>query len=130
MVNSASKGLGEIIKQQRNSMSLSLSKLAIMSGISQSHLYKIERGKRFPSAIILRKIAKTLGFQENELFMLAGYLSLVTPTEIESIKRSPYMKGLDPYVARVLAEEPIEVQRAVITILRILRSLSKTVGEE
>ena len=62
--------------------------------------------------------------------MLAGYLSLVTPIEIESTKRSPYMKGLDPYVATVLAEEPIEVQRVVITILRILRSLSKTVGEE
>ena len=130
MVNSASKGLGEIIKQQRNSMSLSLSKLAIMSGVSQSYLHKIEKGKRFPSAIILQKIAKPLGFQENELFMLAGYLSLVTPIEIESIKRNPYVKGLNPYVATVLAEEPIEVQRAVITILRILRSLSKTVGEE
>ena len=111
-------------------MSLSLSRLAARSGVSQSHLHKIEQGKRFPSAITLKKIAKPLGLQESELFMLAGYLSLVTPIEIESTKRSPYMKGLDPYVATVLAEEPIEVQRVVITILRILRSLSKRIREE
>jgi hypothetical protein len=37
---------------------------------------------------------------------------------------------LDPYVARVLAQEPIEMQRAVIGILTILKSIAKGTGKE
>ena len=34
-------------------------------------------------------------------------------------------RQLHPYVARMLAEEPVEVQRAVIGILSILKSIAK-----
>ena len=37
---------------------------------------------------------------------------------------------LDPYVARVLAQEPVEMQRAVIGILSILKSLAKSLSKE
>ena len=67
--------LGEIIRQQRITVSLTLQQLAGMSGVSASHLGRIERGERFPSASILRKVAQPLGFEEDELFTLAGYLS-------------------------------------------------------
>jgi hypothetical protein len=39
-------------------------------------------------------------------------------------------KGLDPYVAKVLAREPAETQRTVIGILNILKSLSRNTAEE
>lgn len=97
-----------------------------MAGISSSHLGRIERGERFPSARILRKIAKPLGFEENELFTLAGYLSPQAPAIAE--EGPGYRAGqLDPYVARVLGQEPVEVQRAVIGILTILKSVAKSV---
>ena len=100
-----------------------------MSGVSASHLGRIERGERFPSGSVLRKIAGPLGFEEDELFILAGYLSAPTPSVAEG--RPPYARGnLDPYVARVLAQEPIEVQRAVIGILSILSSLAKGVTQK
>ena len=122
--------MGAIIKRQRVIVPLTLQELADRSGVSSSHLGRIERGERFPSGRILQKIAKPLGFDENELFMLAGYLSHGAPTEAESHKSHYNNKGLDPYVAKVLAQEPAEIQRAVIGILNILKSLSRNTTEE
>lgn len=124
-----SNHLGGIIKQQRISLSLTLQELAGRSGVSASHLGRIERGERFPSAHILQKIAKPLAFEEDELFTLAGYLSPQSPMIAE--KTPPYGSDrLDPYVARVLAQEPIETQRAVIGILTILKSIAKGTSKE
>ena len=123
MTNS-SKNLGSLIKQQRLMAELTLSKLSAMSGVSQSHLGRIERWERFPSASILRKIAKPLGIGEGELFTFAGYLSPHRHSVAES--RPPYSSGeLDPYVATVLSQEPLEVQRTVLAILSILKSMTK-----
>jgi len=95
-----------------------------MSGVSPSHLGRIERGERFPSAHILRRIAKPLGFDENDLFTLAGYLSPQSPGIAEAVP-SYNCEGLDPYVARVLSQETVEVQRTVIGILTILKSIAR-----
>ena len=89
--NKNSMNLGRILKQQRLMIPLTLAKLATISGISSSHLGRIERGERFPSAHILRKMAKPLGFEEDELFTLAGYLSPQLPTIAESSQ--PYRGG-------------------------------------
>jgi len=130
MVNNHSKDLARIIKQQRISIPLTVRELGARSGVSPSHLGRIEGGERFPSGLILRKIAKPLGFEENELFMLAGYLSNRYYTEDESEASSYRHKGLDTYVASTLAQEPVAVQRAVIGILSMLRSLAKSTREE
>lgn len=120
--------LGSIIKQQRISLSMTLQELAAASKVSVSHLGRIERGERFPSAHILRRIAKPLHFEEDELFTLAGYLSSQTSTVAES--NPPYSGGqLDPYVARILAQESVEIQRAVISILTILKSLANHINK-
>ena len=125
MLDSNRDNLGEIIRRQRVVVPLTLKELATMSGVSSSHLGRVERGERFPSASILRKIAKPLGFEEDELFTLAGYLSPQSPSIAES--RREYSGGqLDPYVARVLAQESIEVQRAVIGILTVLKSIARS----
>ena len=121
--------LGGIIKQQRISLSLTLHELAAASGVSASHLGRIERGERFPSAHILQRLAKPLSFEEDELFTLAGYLSPQGSMVAE--KTTPYGGDrLDPYVARMLAQETVETQRAVIGILSILKSLAKSINKE
>ena len=121
--------LGKIMKQQRISLSLTLQELAAKSGVSASHLGRIERGERFPSAHILQRIAKPLAFEEDELFTLAGYLSPQAPMIAE---KSPTYgsERLDPYVARVLAQEPVEMQRAIIGILTILKSIARGMSKE
>jgi len=127
--NSNRNNLGKIIRQRRVTVPLTLQELAVMSGVSQSHLGRIEKGGRFPSARVLRRIAKPLGFEEDELFALAGYLSPHAPTIAEGGRE--YSDGqLDPYVSRVLAQEPIEVQRAVIGILTILKSIASSMAKE
>jgi transcriptional regulator with XRE-family HTH domain len=128
MDQNRSTNLGEIIRQGRVTQRLTLSQLSATSGVSSSHLGRIERGERYPSGSILRKIAKPLGFEENELFTLAGYL---TPTSSGVAESQPRYGGeLDPYVARILAQEPVDVQRAVIGILTILKSLAQSTAKE
>jgi len=120
--------LGRILKQQRLSLPLTLRELSVMSGVSASHLGRIERGERFPSGSILRRIANPLGFEEDELFTLAGYLSSPTPSVAEGYQR--YGGGeLDPYVARMLTQEPVDIQRAVIGILSIIKSIAKGISK-
>lgn len=100
---------------------LTLLDLAHASGVSSSHLGRIERGERFPSARILSKIAKPLSTGESELLTLAGYMHPQSSTEVDSLSRGQ----LDAYVASVLSQEPIEVQRTVIAILSIFKSMVK-----
>ncbi len=120
--------LGKMIRRQRMMVPLTLQELGALSGVSPSHLGRIERGGRFPSAHILRKIAGPLHFEENELFALAGYLSSQSPGIAET--HEEYSGGhLDPYVSSVLAQEPLEVQRAIIGILTLLKSMSKSITE-
>ena len=128
MVSNNQENLGKIIRQQRVMLPLTLQQLSAMSRVSASHLGRIEKGQRFPSAQILRKIAKPLGFDEDELFTLAGYLSPQSPSIAE--KDPEYSSGrLDPYVARILAQEPVEVQHAVLGTLTILKSIAKSVAK-
>jgi transcriptional regulator with XRE-family HTH domain len=101
--------LGEVIRQQRLMMALTLQELATKSGVSSSHLGRIERGERYPSARTLQKIAKPLGFEET------------LPSNGVRV---------DPYVAAVLSQEPVNVQRAVVGILTILKSIAEGVTKE
>ena len=109
---------------------MTLQELTAKSGVSASHLGRIERGERFPSAQILQKIAQPLDFEEDELFTLAGYLTPQPPMTAE--RSLGYYSGerLDPYVARLLAQEPVETQRAVIGILTIMKSIARSMSIE
>ena len=118
--------IGEVIQQQRKSIPMTAQKLGRIAGVSASYISRIERGERFPSGRILQKIAGPLGFEERELFTLAGYL---TSQPAASECGSLYMhRQLDPVVARLLSQEPVEVQRQVVRILNILKSLASNMN--
>ena len=117
--------LGKMLKQRRLMIPLTLVELAATSGVSSSYLGRIENGQRFPSAYILRKIAKPLGFEESELFSRAGFLSPAVESQGEH-----NLGQLDPYAAGILSQEPVEVQRTVIGILSILKSIAKGTSKE
>jgi transcriptional regulator with XRE-family HTH domain len=72
---STKPNIAKIIKEQRNMKGLSLNQLAQISGVSLSHLGRIEQGYRKPSTRTLQKIAKPLGFDLYELFVMTGQLS-------------------------------------------------------
>ena len=121
--------LGRIIKQQRIIMSLTLGELSRRSSVSPAHLVRIEKGERFPSARTLLRIAKPLGFDERELFTQAGYLS-PSSSSVAKEKVDYTIPRLDPEVAGLLGEEPLEVQRTVINILTTLKSIAKAMAKE
>lgn len=129
MNTAGNKDLGEILRQARVRIPLTLQGLAAMAGVSPSHLGRIERGDRFPSAGVLKRIAKPLGFGEAEIFTLAGYLSPRANTIPEA--QPSYSGGqMDPYVAKILAQEPREIQYSIIGILGILKAIAKTMVKE
>ena len=67
--------IAKLIKEQRKKTSLSLNQLSKISGVSLSHLGRIEQGYRRPSTHTLQKIAKPLGFDLYELLVITGHLS-------------------------------------------------------
>ena len=116
--------LNKIIRHRRTMLPLTLRELATACGVSVSHLARIESGGRFPSARVLRRIAKPLGFTEQELLVLAGYLS--PNASMLKEEHEEYAVGrLDTRVAKVLAQEPLEVQRAIIKMLPVLKGITK-----
>jgi len=123
MTNS-NQSLGEILKQRRAAMVLTLAKLSALSGVSPSHIGRIELGERYPSARVLQKIAKPLGFSEGELLTYAGYLPALPSSMAESFSGG----RLDPYVAAVLSREPVETQRTVIALISLLKGVAKSTG--
>ncbi len=127
--NNDGEGLGKVLKQRRLMIPLTLREMAAVSGISSSHLGRIERGERFPSASVLRRMAKPLDLEESELFSLAGYLSSWSPAIGEG-SAAYSSRQLDPYVSQMLSHEPFEVQRTVIGILSILKSIARVPKEE
>ena len=114
-MNERGKYLGELIRQRRITTVHKLCDLSTKTGISSSHLGRIERGERLPSAKVLKKIAEPLGFDVEELFMLAGFLSADTE----------HRSKLDPIIAEYLSSEPIAIQRIVLQIISLLETMAK-----
>lgn len=97
--------LGVILKARRRERGLTLTQLASLSGVSMSHVGRIERGERFPSGPILRRLAKPLGFSELELCKLAGFISRdTTDDRIEKLKSG---------VKLVVIQALIEIQEKI-----------------
>jgi transcriptional regulator with XRE-family HTH domain len=122
MVNKLQRAdIGKVLKQRRRSLSLTIREISEKSGVSASHLSRIEKGNRFPSASVLRRIAEPLGYEELDLMMEAGYLS---PLKSGDGKEGHRLSKLDPYVSGILSQEPVEIQRAVIQILSMIKRIT------
>jgi len=121
--------IGRIIKRRRVLLDITQSKLASLAGISSTLIGRVEKGERVPSARTLRKLADALHFDESELLIEAKYLSPQYSRLIEKNVGTGTMR-LDPYVAIELSKEPLEVQRTVLAILAILKSIAVGITSE
>jgi transcriptional regulator with XRE-family HTH domain len=86
--------LGEFIREQRETMSLSVRRLAELAGVSNPYLSQIERGLRKPSADSLRKIARALRISAESLYVRAGILdedSLSGASVIDAINADAHL---------------------------------------
>jgi transcriptional regulator with XRE-family HTH domain len=101
-MNSKEK-IGELIRQQRKSIPLTLKQLAGMSGVSAAHLGRIELGQRRASADVFLKITKPLGLDVRELLILAGY-PLPEPSGLPHKHTEKLRTELHTLVNRVIAD--------------------------
>jgi transcriptional regulator with XRE-family HTH domain len=88
-----------------------------MSGVSLAHLSRIEKGERSPSPHTLQLIAQPLGFDVNELLIIAGYLS-PEPTRISEEQRNKLRAELKLLLERTLSDS----QRIKEIVNRLLLS--------
>jgi transcriptional regulator with XRE-family HTH domain len=95
------QNLGSIIKRQRKRLGLTLADLSSVSGVSTSHLGRIENAQRYPSARILRQIAKPLNLNEKELFNMAGYLPV---DQLATLENHKLLAELDILINRTTAD--------------------------
>jgi len=95
---------GERLKARRKEKGLTLTGLEALSGVDTSYLGRIERGERFPSAHILRKLSEPLGIDERELLKMAGYLS-PDKTDDRLAKMKELMKGEIKTAMSILLEK-------------------------
>lgn len=76
--------VGSFIKEQREKSSLSIRKLAELTGVSNPYISQIERGIRTPSAEILRSIGQALSIRTETLYEKAGLLDSETVPDVVS----------------------------------------------
>jgi transcriptional regulator with XRE-family HTH domain len=95
--------IGRIIREHRKSIPLSLEQLSSVSGVSVSHLGRIETGERVPSPGVLQKIAKPLNFDLMELLVGAGYLS-PEPSNLYKEQRNKLRAELNTLIKRVASD--------------------------
>lgn len=104
-------GLGDYLREQRQSHSLSLRQLSELVGISNPYLSQIERGLKRPSAEILQQLAKGLEVSAETLYVKAGILDEhpvpVTPT---------------PTVRDAIAADPDLTDRQKVTLIDVYDS--------
>ena len=97
------QNLGAAVRRQRERLGLTLAELAAASGVSVSHLGRVENAQRYPSPKVLRLVAKPLNLDEKELFSLAGYLPGEQPKAPDQEKHK-LLGELDILVDRVTAD--------------------------
>lgn len=101
--------LGTLLKELREQLNYSTYDVNNLADISQSYLSLMENGKRKPSAIILKKLAKVYNVDYLDLYEKAGYIDL-----IEDIKK-PKIKTIKiPVLGYVRAGIPIEAVEEII----------------
>ena len=117
--------VAKMIKEQREGLGITMSQLSEKSGVCLSHIARVEKGERFPSALVLRRLAKPLHLSEGQLLATAEYLTNpIGAFNISDLRpRSPQevlaeLQAIQPvaipiYDQEVLAKEGMEGMEAI-----------------
>ena len=76
--------VGTVIRRERSMLQLTMKELAERSAISVVYLGEIERGKKYPSSIVLERLAEALDMEVYDLLQLvAEELRAVMEPEVQ-----------------------------------------------
>lgn len=110
-------GLGDYLREQRQSHSLSLRQLSELVGISNPYLSQLERGLKRPSAEILQQLAKGLEVSAETLYVKAGILDEHPVPGVET-----------PTVRDAIAADPDLTDRQKATLIDVYESFVRSDG--
>ena|SRR5690554_4602869 len=126
--------IGNYLKKIRKVKNLTLVQLEDISGVSNSHISRIERGLREPSPDTLRKLAEPLGIPYQRLLEKADYLEngkndkekteyilSSNPELFELWKTYSSRKDMQLLFKKVKNMEPEEIMQ----VLRIIEAVQK-----
>lgn len=65
--------VGEVVRRERRARDLTLKELAERAILSVVYLGEIERGKKYPSPIVLERLAESLGLDLSDLLEMVAY---------------------------------------------------------
>jgi transcriptional regulator with XRE-family HTH domain len=65
--------VGTVIRRERRERNMTLKELAERASLSVVYLGEIERGKKYPSALVLERLAEALGLDIFELLELVAW---------------------------------------------------------
>lgn len=112
-----SRGIGGVIRHQRELAQLSLRQLSALASVSNPYLSQIERGLHEPSVRVLRSIARALGISAEELLERAGLLDESSSASAEPARQ--------PDTETVIRNDPdltAEQREALLSVYRSYRS--------
>jgi transcriptional regulator with XRE-family HTH domain len=95
---------GKEVRRRRRALGLTLEQLAERSELTPNYIGTVENGRRDPSLSTVLALAKGLGVAPGELF---GGIEQLTPLAMEA--------------ARLVEEQPPELQAALLQMLRLVR---------
>lgn len=84
----AGRGFHELLRAYRARSGLSQVRLAAAAGIDRSFLSRLENGQRWPSRVVVLRLARPLGLDDADraaLLMAAGYSPLRIPHDLRSL---------------------------------------------
>lgn len=93
----ARSGFGEWLDQRMIDMPITQARLAKLSGVSEGQLSRYRAGQTIPDPATLRKLAKPLDADFDEMMVLAGH----TPGDTKSAGRMFVVSTDDPRVHRL-----------------------------
>lgn len=115
MDSAQAKRLGQYLRQERESQSISTRSLASAVGVDMAQIVRLEQGSvASPKAEMLARIAATLGLPVADVLTLAGY-----PTMTELPSFTPYLRArydlpdsavaeMEQYFTRLAAKHGVE----------------------
>lgn len=109
------RGIGGVIRHQRELAQLSLRQLSSLASVSNPYLSQIERGLHEPSVRVLRSIARALGISAEELLERAGMLDDADGTATADQARQPDTEAVirnDPHLTTDQREALLSVYRS------------------
>jgi transcriptional regulator with XRE-family HTH domain len=90
--------MGTVIRRERRERGLTLKELAQRAALSVVYLGEIERGKKYPSALVLERLAEALGLDVFELLELVAWemRAAEQPVTLHPIGFAPTRREIAP----------------------------------